>query len=108
MKSWTKSFKRQSLDLLKVGEGFLKKTLLFFVGLYRTFGSQFLGGQCRFYPSCSHYAAEALKTHSVSSAFRLITLRILRCHPLGSSGWDPVPARKETLNARKQSATEAF
>ncbi|MFN8792547.1 MAG: membrane protein insertion efficiency factor YidD [Bdellovibrionales bacterium] len=73
----------------------LKSVLVFCVALYRTVGSQHLGGQCRFHPSCSHYALEALNQHPVFSALPLILRRLSRCHPFGSSGWDPVPERKE-------------
>ena len=108
MKNWTKNYKKLFPGLLQAGEGFVRMVLVFLVGLYRTIGSQFLGGQCRFHPSCSHYALEALQSHSVPRALHLITKRILRCHPFGSSGWDPVPSRKENSNARKQSAAQTI
>jgi putative membrane protein insertion efficiency factor len=72
----------------------IKNTLLFLVALYRTAGSQHLGGQCRFHPSCSQYAIDSLKTHNTIKAISLIVCRIGRCHPFGSSGWDPVPPKK--------------
>lgn len=71
-----------------------KTSLLFLVAIYRTALSQHFGGQCRFYPSCSHYAVDSLKEHSLGKALQLIVIRILRCHPWGSSGWDPVPPAK--------------
>jgi uncharacterized protein len=46
---------------------------------------------CRFYPSCSHYAAEAVSRHGASHGTRLALRRLLRCHPWGGSGYDPVP-----------------
>ncbi len=79
------------IKLLAPLERILKTSLLFLVALYRTVGSQHLGGQCRFHPSCSQYAVDCLKTHSVLNSLKLITLRILKCHPFGSSGWDPAP-----------------
>ena len=72
----------------------LKILFLFFVGIYRTFGSQYLGGNCRFSPSCSEYAQQALHKHHFICAFQLIIKRILKCHPFGAYGYDPVPERK--------------
>ncbi len=108
MNNWTKNYKRQFHGLIQVVESFVRTVLVFLVGIYRTFGSQFLGGQCRFHPSCSHYALEALQTQPVPTALQLIIKRISRCHPFGSSGWDPGPARKENLNAREQSAVQTL
>ena len=107
MKNWTKTYKKLSRGLFQAVESLVRTVLIFMVGVYRTVGSQHLGGQCRFHPSCSHYALEALKTHSILTALLLTTKRILRCHPFGSSGWDPVPSRKEIVNVREQqSATQ--
>ncbi len=72
---------------------------LFFLGIYRSFGSTYFGGSCRFEPSCSAYAVDAIKTHSFFSALKLILLRILKCHPWGPYGYDPVPlAVKELIH----------
>ena len=46
---------------------------------------------CRFAPSCSHYAAEALSRHGFSRGLYLSLRRLLRCHPFHPGGWDPVP-----------------
>jgi len=46
---------------------------------------------CRFYPSCSHYAAEAVALHGPGHGSWLALRRLLRCHPWGGSGYDPVP-----------------
>ncbi|MEN9841333.1 MAG: hypothetical protein RL376_1133 [Verrucomicrobiota bacterium] len=51
------------------------------------------GGGCRFSPTCSHYAIEALLTHGAWRGSILATKRLLRCHPWGPHGSDPVPAR---------------
>jgi uncharacterized protein len=51
-------------------------------------------GHCRFEPSCSQYAAEALKTHGAVNGSWLAAKRICRCHPWGASGEDPVPPAK--------------
>ncbi len=70
-----------------------KLGLLSLVWAYRLVGSYFLGGNCRFEPSCSAYALEALETHSVKNATNLIFKRLSKCHPWGSYGYDPVPSR---------------
>ena len=58
---------------------------------YRYTLSPLLGPRCRFYPSCSAYALEALKTHGGWSGACLSLGRILRCHPWHPGGYDPVP-----------------
>ncbi len=96
MKNWMQFWTK----LLKASEQLLKSSLIFIVAIYRTIGSQHLGGQCRFHPSCSQYAVEALQSHSSFYAVFLILKRISRCHPFGSSGWDPVPSVKGHSHAR--------
>ncbi|MBN8535630.1 MAG: membrane protein insertion efficiency factor YidD [Deltaproteobacteria bacterium] len=71
---------------------------LFFIGSYRTFGTQFLGGNCRFIPSCSEFAKEAFNEHDFLCALKMTLGRLSKCHPFGSFGYDPVPERK--CNAR--------
>jgi hypothetical protein len=61
------------------------------VHLYRWTLSPFLGRQCRFHPSCSAYALEAIEVHGARRGWKLALGRILRCHPWGGSGFDPVP-----------------
>ena len=59
---------------------------------YQLFVAPILPPSCRFYPSCSHYAAEAIERHGVRRGSILALRRLLRCHPWGGSGYDPVPA----------------
>ena len=61
------------------------------IHLYRWLLSPFLGGQCRFYPSCSTYALEAIDRHGACRGTALAVKRICRCHPWGEAGHDPVP-----------------
>lgn len=49
---------------------------------------------CRFSPSCSQYALDAIESHGACGGGWLATRRLLRCHPWGGHGWDPVPDRK--------------
>lgn len=65
------------------------------VHAYRLLISPWLGPNCRFQPTCSTYALEALETHGAFKGAWLALLRIIRCHPLGGSGYDPVPPRAE-------------
>jgi putative membrane protein insertion efficiency factor len=57
--------------------------------------SPLLGPRCRFYPSCSEYALEALSVHGLFRGCQLAFMRILRCHPWHPGGIDPVPPRPE-------------
>jgi putative membrane protein insertion efficiency factor len=57
--------------------------------------SPLLGPRCRFYPSCSEYALEALAVHGTFKGLRLMFTRILRCHPWHPGGLDPVPPHSE-------------
>ncbi|MCH7821411.1 MAG: membrane protein insertion efficiency factor YidD [Proteobacteria bacterium] len=70
---------------------FLAWPLLGLVGLYRFTISRWLGNNCRFTPSCSAYAMESLRVHGAFRGSWLTAQRILRCHPWGGSGYDPVP-----------------
>lgn len=58
---------------------------------YRALLSPLMGGHCRFHPSCSQYALDAYREHNPIRASWLTLRRVLRCHPLGGSGFDPVP-----------------
>jgi len=65
--------------------------LLLAVRFYITFLSPFFGGACRFYPSCSNYAAEAISRHGARRGFSLDARRLLRCNPFTKAGFDPLP-----------------
>ncbi len=63
------------------------------IRLYQLILSPILPGSCRYAPSCSHYAAEAIGTHGVIRGSWLAVKRIVRCHPWGGEGYDPVPEK---------------
>jgi putative membrane protein insertion efficiency factor len=65
--------------------------MLFLVRVYRSVFSVLLPPACRFEPTCSTYAEEALHRHGALSGIGLIIRRILRCHPFHPGGYDPVP-----------------
>jgi len=58
---------------------------------YRLLVSPFLPPACRFLPTCSEYAVEAIERHGAGRGVILALLRLARCHPWGGSGYDPVP-----------------
>ncbi|MEM6584114.1 MAG: membrane protein insertion efficiency factor YidD [Pseudomonadota bacterium] len=61
---------------------------------YQLFISPLFGAQCRYHPSCSQYAVEAIETHGAFKGIWLALRRVLRCHPLHPGGFDPVPPAK--------------
>lgn len=65
--------------------------LLLLIDAYRATLAPLVGGYCRFVPSCSVYAEDAIRRHGAAQGARLALLRILRCHPFHSGGFDPVP-----------------
>ena len=69
--------------------------LLGLVKLYRYAISPLIGANCRYQPTCSEYAMEALRVHGAFRASVLTAKRIARCHPWGGHGYDPVPKKEE-------------
>lgn len=69
----------------------LRRLMLAAIRGYQLFVSPLLGPRCRFAPSCSAYAAEAIGAHGAFCGSWLALKRILRCHPLHPGGYDPVP-----------------
>ena len=69
----------------------MKYPFLFIIKFYQFFISPWLGRNCRYAPTCSDYAKEALHTHGALKGLFLGTRRILRCHPFTDGGYDPVP-----------------
>lgn len=69
------------------------KIAVLFISLYRYMISPFLGDNCRFYPSCSSYAREAIETFGILYGCWLTIKRIAKCHPWHSGGYDPIPKK---------------
>jgi putative membrane protein insertion efficiency factor len=74
-----------------------RQVLITLVRAYRLLLSPWLGSSCRFEPTCSAYALEALGRHGAGSGTRLTLWRIARCHPWCTGGHDPVPATPLSL-----------
>ena len=68
-----------------------RAALVAIIKTYRVVLSGWLGGQCRFAPTCSHYAEQAILAHGAIKGSALATWRVLRCNPYGKGGLDPVP-----------------
>ncbi|WP_454994070.1 membrane protein insertion efficiency factor YidD [Cardiobacterium hominis] len=69
----------------------MKRLLIGAIRLYRKTLSPFIGQQCRFEPTCSHYGEEAIAKHGALRGSILTVWRILRCGPWSKGGYDPVP-----------------
>jgi putative membrane protein insertion efficiency factor len=69
---------------------------------YKLLFSVQFAGSCRFMPSCSEYAAEAVRRFGVARGSLLALRRLSRCHPLGSSGYDPVPGTPSPFAPSRQ------
>lgn len=73
----------------------IKSFMLFLIRTYQlTMSPRFSGGACRFTPTCSQYALEAIQVHGVFKGTLLALWRIIRCNPFGKGGYDPVPPKK--------------
>ncbi|MDY4279784.1 membrane protein insertion efficiency factor YidD [[Pasteurella] aerogenes] len=75
------------------------KILVGLVRFYQVVISPLIGPRCRFTPTCSCYALEALKMHGAAKGSWLTVKRILKCHPLNAGGYDPVPPN---INNKKE------
>jgi putative membrane protein insertion efficiency factor len=73
------------------------KPLIALVRLYQVSLGPLMGGHCRFHPSCSNYAIEALREHGAIGGSWLALRRLLRCHPLARGGFDAVPSRDDRI-----------
>lgn len=73
----------------------MKRVLLAMIDFYQRRISPALAPRCRFHPSCSHYAAEALRTHGTWKGLGLTLWRLARCQPFCRGGYDPVPPSRD-------------
>jgi hypothetical protein len=69
----------------------MARILIWIVKAYQLVLSPFFGQQCRFYPTCSQYAVEALQKHGAIAGSYYTVHRLLRCHPWCDGGHDPIP-----------------
>ena len=76
----------------------IKQLIILLIRFYQKCISPFLPNVCRYKPSCSAYFIEALQIHGVIKGSILGIKRIMRCHPWGGSGYDPVPQKNKTIN----------
>jgi uncharacterized protein len=74
------------------------------LNMYKGLVSPFLPASCRFVPSCSEYAAEALARHGFFQGAALAIWRVLRCHPFARGGYDPVPEKAALSSCLKVKA----
>jgi putative membrane protein insertion efficiency factor len=81
------------------------RALLLLVDAYRVALAPLLGGHCRFWPSCSIYAQEAIRAHGAARGTFLAARRLLKCQPFHRGGYDPVPA---PVLAQPESSREAL
>jgi uncharacterized protein len=82
----------------------VRALVLSMLGLYRRLVSPLLGPRCRFYPSCSAYAEEAVRVHGAAKGLAVAVWRVLRCSPLTDGGVDPVPLRRTWPGSRGRTA----
>lgn len=85
----------------------MKWLLMLPVILYQRLISPLKPRCCRFEPSCSHYALEALRTHGALRGSWLTMCRLLRCQPFCEPGFDPVPPRRTAASESRDSAAQA-
>ena len=69
----------------------VRTVLIFLIRVYQYCLSTLFPGHCRYRPTCSQYALEAVQTHGIVKGLLLAAHRLLRCHPWGGGGYDPVP-----------------
>ena len=84
--------------------------LRFLIRIYQVAVSPFFPAHCRYWPSCSAYARQAVSKHGAAAGAWLAVRRIARCHPLGGYGYDPVPenCRAKRLSNKEAKATEGM
>lgn len=74
----------------------MKHILIALIKFYRYFLSPYIGSSCRFHPTCSVYALEAIEKYGAAKGSWLGIKRLLRCHPFSPGGYDPVPGTEQS------------
>ena len=92
--------------ILRAAEAALAQALIFTVRAYQSMHVAFFRGSCRFHPTCSHYALEAIQLHGPGRGTLLTAWRVLRCQPFCRGGFDPVPEPKRNKAGRSQDAAD--
>jgi putative membrane protein insertion efficiency factor len=85
----------------------MKYLLIGFLKLYRRFVSPMYGQVCRFYPTCSAYALEAVQLHGAVRGSWLAARRLARCHPWNPGGFDPVPPKDVVGHSHHETVDDA-
>jgi len=80
----------------------MKQVLLACIHFYQIYISPLLGPHCRFYPTCSHYACEAIESWGPLRGFLMGIGRLLRCHPFHPGGYDPVPQPQSGFHHKRE------
>jgi hypothetical protein len=80
----------------------MNKIIILLISFYQKYISPLKPATCRFYPTCSEYAAQALKEYGLLKGLKLSIGRILRCHPFNPGGYDPLPDYTEACSNKKQ------
>lgn len=88
----------EKFDLTKLLSVSAKLPALGMIRFYQIMISPILGGNCRFFPSCSKYAYEAVSIHGSVKGSLLALKRLSKCHPFNPGGFDPVPEKFEFWN----------
>ena len=76
----------------------MKRCLIFIIDIYRKYLSPLKKPSCRFYPSCSQYAREAIEEYGALKGSVLAARRLLKCHPFHTGGYDPLVKKGENIN----------
>ncbi len=86
----------------------MRSLLMYLIRAYRLAISPYLANTCRFYPTCSSYAEEALRAHGAVKGLYLILRRVLRCHPWHEGGVDLVPDKPASCSSKEHNATRCL
>lgn len=96
-----KNLNKTLTKLSKRSDLFLRDFGVFLIKVYQLFLGFFLGGNCRFYPSCSEYCKSAYQNFDFMTASYLSGRRLIRCRPFGDEGYDPLPEIPRKVNHAK-------